>query len=72
MSREGGVESGNRNREGELVKLVDEFTALIMAQRDMEAKALYEEADSGEKIAILNAVPGYVTLLKRRYGLRED
>ena len=57
--------------EGELVRLVDDFTALIVARQDMEAKALYEKADASGRVAILNASPGYVTLLKRRYGLSE-
>lgn len=58
-----------RNGGGDLVKLVDEFSALIVARQDMEAKALYERADAGGRVAILNAVPGYVKLLQRRYGL---
>jgi len=59
----------NRDGEGDLVRLVDDFSALIVARQDMEAKALYERADASGRVAILNAVPGYVKLLQRRYGL---
>ena len=66
------VDNGGRNGEGELVKLVNDFSALIVARQDMEAKALYEGANASGRVAILNAVPGYVKLLQRRYGLRTD
>ena len=66
------VDEKGRAGEGELVKLVENFNGLIMAHRDMDAKALYEKADASGRVAILNVSPGYVTLLKRKYGLRED
>jgi hypothetical protein len=68
MSREGG----GRNGEGDLVKLVEEFTNLIIECKDLDAKKLYEETTPEGRTAILNAVPGYVTLIQRRYGLRVD
>ncbi len=65
-------ENGSRSKrlcEGQLVVLVQKFTALIIEQKDLDAKRIYDEAPPEGRIAIQNAVPGYVTLIKRRYGL---
>jgi hypothetical protein len=71
MNAEGANED-ERNKEGDLVGLVWRFRQLIVEHMDLDAKKLYEETTPEGRTAILNAVPGYVTLIQRRYGLRVD